>query len=578
MADLKLNLKQIPFSTYGSALTITKLENQSFGFDREKPVDDGYYMRAMYEDDRYRMLFRLSFDGDFAGMWEEYEPQLLTLHKGENEMKICVPEDNVLRFCGRAESFELYMSPKELIKYNAALFIDDHHIGLNVYTRKSMVYTIKGTLSLEAPWGDNETSQIIRITVHPDESGEIDFVYEDFRSAFSGMHRTTTFAEDAAKKQAQFREFLDKVPQSPLPEYQETMEKAYYILWNNVLRDNQLIRRPTILASKNWMCCAWHMANMFHLRALMATHPDLAWEQYLAFVDQQDENGCMPDWIASYKINDAFTKPPVEGVMFLDLMRHMELEKEKLSVIHDSLSRLVSFWMNYRDYDGDGIPEYCHGNDSCADNCTVFDVAPNVEAPDLATYLALDMECLAVICEKLGDVQAAKAWMEKSKELIERMIAHSYDEQKKQFVSKISGSHQLASGDSMINFLPVLLGKRLPEEIQKNLIEGLCRENRFFTPYGIASESLTSEKYLDDSYWRGPVWAPWTLFAVMGLKSLGECDLADQLAAGYMDTICREGFYENHNARTGAGQRDSAYDWTADTFLILLQEKRNEEA
>ena len=190
----------------------------------------------------------------------------------------------------------------------------------------------------------------------------------------------------------------------------------------------------------------------------------------------------------------------------------------------------------------------------------------------MCAYLALDMECLSEISDQLGDAETAATWRRREQELIERMIEHSYDASKGQFVSRISGTHVVADGDCVINYLPILLGNRLPKEIIDSLVNGLRRENRFLTPYGVASESVSSAKYAPDSYWRGPVWAPWTYFIAKGLREVGEGELAMEIVLNYMNNLRNTGFYENHNALTGAGQRDSILDWTAAVFLIMLRD------
>ena len=44
------------------------------------------------------------------------------------------------------------------------------------------------------------------------------------------------------------------------------------------------------------------------------------------------------------------------------------------------------------------------------------------------------------------------------------------------------------------------------------------------TPYGLATELPTSPHYLDDGYWRGPIWAPATVLVEDGLRRAGHLD------------------------------------------------------
>lgn len=120
-------------------------------------------------------------------------------------------------------------------------------------------------------------------------------------------------------------------------------------------------------------------------------------------------------------------------------------------------------------------------------------------------------------------------------------------------------------------YLPLILGEKLPQELRRSLIRNLM-EKDFLTPYGFATEAYTSSLYDPDGYWRGPIWAPPTLFLVEGLYKSGEENLAKDVAERFCKMVKRSGFAENYDALTGEGLRDQAYTWTASIFLILLKE------
>lgn len=133
-----------------------------------------------------------------------------------------------------------------------------------------------------------------------------------------------------------------------------------------------------------------------------------------------------------------------------------------------------------------------------------------------------------------------------------------------------SGTHRVqADAQSLYPFMPLMLGRRLPQEIAAKLIAGLKEEGRFLTPYGLATEALSSPYYQDDGYWRGPIWAPPMALIIEGLADLGERAFARELARRFCDCVCRSGFAENFDARTGAPLRDPAYTWTSSVFLLL---------
>jgi putative isomerase len=125
--------------------------------------------------------------------------------------------------------------------------------------------------------------------------------------------------------------------------------------------------------------------------------------------------------------------------------------------------------------------------------------------------------------------------------------------------------------------LPIILGKRLPTDVRRELIQRLTRPGRFITPYGLATESPESNAYNPDGYWRGPIWAPSTMVIVEGLAACGEFELAQSLAQKFCDLCTANGFAENFDALTGASLRDRAYTWTASVFLVLGHEYLSDE-
>lgn len=46
-------------------------------------------------------------------------------------------------------------------------------------------------------------------------------------------------------------------------------------------------------------------------------------------------------------------------------------------------------------------------------------------------------------------------------------------------------------------------------------------EQRFLTPFGLATEDPTSQLYAPNGYWRGPIWAPTTYLLVDGVRRGG---------------------------------------------------------
>ena len=124
---------------------------------------------------------------------------------------------------------------------------------------------------------------------------------------------------------------------------------------------------------------------------------------------------------------------------------------------------------------------------------------------------------------------------------------------------------------SLLPYISLILGKRLPERIRSSMLEKLSGDE-FQTLHGFATESPLSPLYVSDGYWRGPIWAPATLLMVDALSACGAEALAKQTAERFIQMCEISGFAENFDAVTGAGLRDRAYSWTASVYLILAHE------
>jgi glycogen debranching enzyme len=126
--------------------------------------------------------------------------------------------------------------------------------------------------------------------------------------------------------------------------------------------------------------------------------------------------------------------------------------------------------------------------------------------------------------------------------------------------------------ESLILFQPLILGRRLPDEVSRALVAGLKQPGRFLTDYGWASESVASPYYVADGYWRGALWAAPTLLLVDGLVAVGETEFARDISRRFCQMAAAKGMAENYDARTGDGLRDRSYSWTSSVFLILGHE------
>jgi glycogen debranching enzyme len=288
----------------------------------------------------------------------------------------------------------------------------------------------------------------------------------------------------------------------------------------------------------------------------------------LVLFDHQDSHGAIPDSINDRAVVWNWCKPPIHGWTLLELMKQPALSTpERLKEIYGPLSAWTRWWIEHRDADGDGACDYQHGNDSGWDNSTVYDGGCPVEGADLMAFLEIQAGVLATVADRLGLRDEGAGWRKEGDRIGKVLLDHHWRGDR--FVFPRSGDHAIADGDSLINFIPLVLGEKLQAGVRKALINGLTEPGRFVTEWGCATESLKSRFYETNGYWRGPIWAPPMMLICDGLDRAGEKELARDLATRFCRACAKSGSAENFDAKTGDGLCDRAYTWTGSVFLIL---------
>lgn len=320
--------------------------------------------------------------------------------------------------------------------------------------------------------------------------------------------------------------------------------------------------------SKNWMCNVWSWDQCFNAMALAKGQPELALDQMLTLVDHQDEFGSYPDSINDTWMHYNFSKPPVHGWAFGEMLKRMPHppSAEVMQTMYRSLSRQVDWWMTHRRMEGHRLPYYLHGNDSGWDNSTMFSHGVPLVAPDLSALLILQMDVLSELAERSGKGEDAASWKTRADELYEALMDELWCSD--HFVARLGNEGKAIECQSLIPWLPLILGERLPEDIRTALKKGI---ERHLTEWGLATEKVDSSKYRKDGYWKGPIWAPSSFIAVTGLERSGFTELADTVSERFCRMCGKSGFAENFNALTGEPLCDPAYTWTASVFLLLAE-------
>lgn len=562
---MKLDLQTVPFSRFGAYL--------AFSLMAERPDHPaGLYLRSVHGGHATyagpALRFELLFDGQPAPFTVDASATVLNLVHPNGRVQICMPEPEHIRLRGQQAGLRI-SAPAGTFDY---LFqVDEQHWQINhaSWGTQFILTNLLGNWRMNSPW-HGVRAEHLQVDFQPGPDGQFEAAFEEVETVWRSHGYPQSFDEAVETVMADFLSFRSAAPDLP-EEYAEACDLAAYINWSSIVEPSGHLNWPAMLMSKNWMNSVWSWDHCFNAMALTYNRPVLAWDQIRVIFDMQDMYGELPDLVNDRSVVWNFVKPPIHGWTLSWMMERTNfIRKEQLHQMYGPLCRWTEWWFSYRDYDRDGIPQYHHGNDSGWDNATPFKVGVPLESPDLCAFLILQMETLARMATRLGNQEEAESWQRRSEQLLDKMMAHFWQDD--HFVAMRSGDHLVADSESLFLYLPLILGKRLPLPVRRELIAGLTRPGRFLTPFGLATESPQSPDYQPDGYWRGPIWAPSTLLIVEGLAACGELDLARDIARRFCDMAARSGFAENFDALTGAGLRDRAYTWTASVFLVLGHE------
>ena len=565
---MKADLRTLPFSRKGSYLVISELDSNWNGCGNEA----GLYLRTVHGSAMTPLVARIQPDWQekAAGYSAEIRQAALQLDSESGRIEICFddPETMLIRGTAGTRLTLDFLSGNGPYDYIYIFSRDGRDYEMaNCYKNncRYLISTEQGDVKLDQEWRES-SSLHSRLTF----SGDTGFMLalREIVTEWDGTWKHYDFEESRNRTAEDLFSFCRRMPSCP-DRYSETAEKAGYLLWASIVRKSGFLPRDAMLMSKNWMKSVWSWDHCFNAIALSYHAPEAAWDQYMIMFDCQDPTGLLPDSINDVHVVWNYCKPPVHGWALRWMMKNMDLTAEQLREAYERLSRWTDWWTAFRDYDGDGLYEYNHGNDSGWDNSTAFSVLPPVASPELQAFLVIQMDVLTDLAHRLGREKDAAEWKNRSDSLLQRLLNRMFRDGLP--IVFRSGSHEPVKNGSLLPFISIVLGGKLPEPVRRRMTEVLAGE-KFRSARGFATESLQSPDYRSDGYWRGPIWAPSTMLLADGLARCGETELVRDTVTRFADMVSVSGFAENFDAVTGEGLRDRSYTWTASAFLAMCHE------
>ncbi len=561
--ELTFKLRDVPFTHYGSGMSI---RYNRYGLGLFSVSGNGWFT-----DSEVFQIRTTSADNLLRVETQANESLCTFLNEGKVLAEATFESSNILRFRGKGRL--IFTVDSAITEKDNTTFTQNDDIlrvetKLKFGTSRFVISALKGNMKL------NDNMQSLTISGRNGFDISLEETDETWKTTIS----TKSFETCEKETRQNISDWVETMPEAD-EKYERARRLAAYVNWGCMLEEGGNHKRPAMLMSKNWMNYVWSWDHCFNAIALSYHNPKLAWDQFMIPFDHMQADGQVPDLVGRTAKVIAYVKPPIHGWALRKLMRNMELSNKQLQDAYNKLSLWTNWWFVKRDSNNNGLPEYLHGNDSGWDNTTEFDVngeerkIARRESANLYAYLILQMEMLRDIAIKLSKSDEAEKWQARTNKLLQLMITNNWNGER--FVTiDLDNKTTSENTQSLMMYLPLIIGDKLPEEICRKLVAGL-KNSGHITNWGLATEDVNSQEYLEDGYWRGPIWAPPTMIIIDGLERSGEPELARELAMKFCELGKRGGMAENYNAVTGEGLRDKAYSWTASVYLILAHEYTN---
>lgn len=554
---MKLNIKEIPFSRFGSYFCVSK----------ELDTNEVYIRDVHGGDDAPSKLFKLDLLQD--GVEQEFDIaatetclRFFLVKDTEKYAEINIPEEDELHIESNGVEVRLQASK---VKYDTLHEYKDGMYEYHIYPKelKLMISKVSGEMSVDAPWNVIGNDYIdIRIS-----NGH--FVIESYRTVFKPKEYAS-FQAGKEKVEHLYQEWVENNTEKN-EVYQASIDRAAYITWSSIVHPDGLLKNYAMYMSKLWMYNIWSWDNCFNALHIGAKYPELSYSQLKIFMDAQDESGVYPDFVNDKFVSYNCIKPPVFAYAYEKLMEVNDYFKEesRLREVYESTKKVMLYFDLYRTYEG-RLPHYKHGNDSGWDNSSLFHSGMPVEAPDLTSFLIRTYDILTKFAGLLGEEEEAKQFTGKADTLFSLLMERLHDEDG--FFGRVGkDAKKIDTRSSLILRLPVLIGYRLEKQIMDQLVDDLV-EN-FETKYGFATEMPSSPLYKEDGYWLGPIWAPVTYLFIDSLKSFGYGEVGERIKEKYLNLTLVGGMAENFDPHSGKGLVDTSFTWTSSVFLSLIESK-----
>ncbi len=391
-------------------------------------------------------------------------PASVDLKTDKGAVRFVLDGDKVLRAAGSGVGLRL----DGRLGFGSTAIITARGVEVTMAGGIYLIAARKGSLALDCHWelkALRSTDPII--TVEPDETGQFELAIYDTDEAYELPPLSESLDDCAEASEADFKAFARSFVketdagggQPLLSAYREFFDVCVYALWAGF----QSFKGKE-LAPANKMSDLNVYSMEQAVTALPIPDADWAVDILLDTLSFATPQGMVPAWFAQRQnLNEAV--PPVYAYTVSRLIDGGGLDAvsaEKLSALYEAMFKTVNWWLTKRTGDKP-LVYYAYRHECGWPREKIFGAGTPSVSPDLAAYMVLAADALSKIASKLGKDGAAASWGQISREQLNILTDALWDGDGFNCLNPLTG--QKARAEGMLSLIPLLLGRRLPDQM-----------------------------------------------------------------------------------------------------------------
>lgn len=482
----------------------------------------------------------------------ETTPTELYLHTAYGDIKCCFAEPCLILMQGENElgiRFETMLPGHGVIRKRGENAWERPVSTVSCFTFNA----IKGKMEMDPKWEmERLSTPYVRGEIFPTEDGTFLLSIEETQDCGYVREAYPTYEEGLAAVKADWESFYSKLPGAE----DKNKERAAWTLWAMIERPSGRLTKNILHSAFNKIAPVWKQCLM---TTALAGNLPIASDILLGQVDQQAENGQIPNFFDHTNYDALNAAPPLQGWAVKQLMKKNDLKAalsaEDRKKLYEGYAKWAAWFDAYRDDDKDGIIQTEGMLEAGCEDSPIFSKYYIVDLPDINAELALLEETVGDLAGMLDLAEEKEKWYAKSRDRIAKILEKFWNGER--FVGFDHETSAVIDTQSIQFYRPLILGDRLPADVIDKMAEDLAFANGFLTPYGFLSQHMASKEYTRLSMEAGSI-NPWDQIMIeAGLADAGKTELAKEAAAAYCNGLLHPAS-SNFNAGVGFDSADTA--------------------